>query len=39
MPLSETLKTILADCHRMIYRSNDPSNLSLFKKNLAPIKS
>jgi 5-methylcytosine-specific restriction protein A len=30
---------LCANCHRMIHRSADPSNLSLFKKNLAAIKS
>jgi hypothetical protein len=30
---------LCANCHRMIHRSDDPSNLSLFKKNLAAIKS
>jgi hypothetical protein len=28
---------LCANCHRMIHRSDDPSNLSLFKKNLAAI--
>jgi 5-methylcytosine-specific restriction enzyme A len=30
---------LCANCHRMIHRSDDPSNLSLFKKNLAPPKT
>ena len=30
---------LCANCHRMIHRSDDPSNLSLFQKNLAAIKS
>jgi 5-methylcytosine-specific restriction protein A len=30
---------LCANCHRMIHRSDDPSNLSLFKKNLAAINS
>ena len=30
---------LCANCHRMIHRSDDPSNFSLFKKNLAAIKS
>ena len=30
---------LCANCHRMIHRSDDPSDLSLFKKNLAAIKS
>lgn len=30
---------LCANCHRMIHRSDDPSNLNLFKKNLPAIKS
>ncbi len=30
---------LCANCHRMIHRSDDPSNLSLFKKNLIATKS
>lgn len=30
---------LCANCHRMIHCSDNPSNLSLFKKTLAAIKS
>ena len=30
---------LCANCHRMIHRSDDPSNFNLFKKNLTAIKS
>jgi 5-methylcytosine-specific restriction protein A len=30
---------LCANCHRMIHRSDDPSNLSLFRANLAPPKT
>jgi predicted HNH restriction endonuclease len=37
--LAEDFAVLCANCHRMIHRSDDPSNLSLFKKNLAAIKA
>lgn len=30
---------LCSNCHRMIHRTDDPSNLSLFRANLAAVKS